>query len=251
MKNSRIAVWLKSPKILSVLSVLILTPLTALGQGGATPKTMPTADQFAGSYKGTAKFPTGEKGLTLEIKAENGKLAGRLVADKAEYLLSSSELVDGKLTIKFVSSGAPSVLVLQRKDEKLVGEWKTGAETRAVELSKVIPAVETAAKPATEAAAADPLSGEWEAAADVQGQAFPFELSLKVEGDKVTGTSSSQLGNSNVSSGSWKDGKLALVLESANGQIALLATMIDGKLVGDFDYSGQLSGKWIAAKKKP
>jgi hypothetical protein len=250
MKNSRIPAWLKTPGILAAL-VLILTPLASLGQGNAAPKT-PTADQFVGSYKGTAKFATGEKDLTLDIKAENGKLSGRLVAEKAEYLLSSSEVIDGKLTIKFVSSGTPSMLVLQQKDDKLVGEWKTGAEARAVELKKVTAAVESAtAKPATDAAATDPVSGEWEAAADVQGQAFPFALTLKVEGDKVTGTSSSQLGSSNVTSGSWKDGKLALVLESANGQIALIATMVDGKLVGDFDYSGQLSGKWIAARKKP
>jgi hypothetical protein len=27
--------------------------------------------------------------------------------------------------------------------------------------------------------------------------------------------------------------------------------MVDGKLVGDFDYNGQLQGKWVATKKKP
>jgi hypothetical protein len=44
---------------------------------------------------------------------------------------------------------------------------------------------------------------------------------------------------------------LAVVLDSANGQVALVGTMVDGKLVGDFDYNGQLQGKWVATKKKP
>ena len=38
-------------------------------------------------------------------------------------------------------------------------------------------------------------------------------LTLKVDGEKVTGSSSSQLGTSPITSGTWKDGKLAIVLE--------------------------------------
>jgi len=96
----------------------------------------------------------------------------------------------------------------------------------------------------------DEISGEWDAAADAQGQAFPFTLSLKQDGETVTGTSHSELGTSSVSTGTWKDGKLVLLLDSANGQIALVATMTDGKLTGDYDYAGQMQGKWIATKKK-
>jgi hypothetical protein len=59
------------------------------------------------------------------------------------------------------------------------------------------------------------------------------------------------LGTSTITSGSWKDGKLVFVLDSANGQIGMVATIVDGKLVGDFDLSGQMTGKWAAIKKKP
>jgi len=183
------------------------------------------------------------------------KIWGRLIRQKGEEPLTSGEVVVSKLTIKLGSGSGANQLVLQLRDDKAVGEWKTGGQTGAVEFRKVLPATEATAaevaKPATEPTTTEALSGEWDAAADVQGQAFPFALSLKVEGDKVTGESSSQLGTSTISSGSWKDGKLALLLEGSNGQIALIATMVDGKLVGDFDYAGQLSGKWVAAKKKP
>jgi hypothetical protein len=231
--------------------LLLLSPLSLLAQGGSSAAKPASADQFAGIYKGSAKLPAGVMTLTLEIKSENGKLSGRLLAEKTEHPFSLTELVDGKLTIKFVSANAPVALVLWPKDDKLVGEWKSGAEAVPVEFTRVPSTTESSAADAKKPAAAELLSGEWDAAADAQGQAFPFTLILKVDGEKVTGSSSSQLGESTISTGSWKDGKLAVILESANGQIALIATLVDGKLVGDYDYSGQLQGKWVAAKKKP
>ena len=101
-----------------------------------------------------------------------------------------------------------------------------------------------------EAVTTESINGDWDAVADAQGQPFPFTLTLKIDGDKVTGSSTSQLGTSPITSGSWKDGKLAVVLEGGAGQIALMATMIEGKLSGDYDFAGQLSGKWVAIKKK-
>lgn len=234
---------------LAALFVLLMLPLVLFAQPGAAKPV--TADQFAGNFKGTAKDPAGAILLTLEIKSENGKISGRLIAPKNEQAFTSSELADGKLTAKFGSGDTAGTLVLQPRDSKLVGDWKAGGQTRAVEFEKV-PAVPALAevKKAPDAAASE-LSGEWDAAADVQGQAFPFTLTLKVDGEKVTGSSSSQLGESTMSSGVWKDGKLAVVLEGSNGQVALIGTIVDGKLVGDFDYAGQLQGKWVATKKKP
>jgi hypothetical protein len=38
-------------------------------------------------------------------------------------------------------------------------------------------------------------------------------------------------------------------LEGANGTIALTAAIVEGKLSGEFDYAGQMQGKWVAVKK--
>jgi hypothetical protein len=70
-----------------------------------------------------------------------------------------------------------------------------------------------------------------------------------VDGEKVTGSSSSQLGEATISSGSWKDGRLSFQLDGSSGAIVMSATLIEGKLSGEFDYSGQLQGKWVAIKK--
>jgi len=71
---------------------------------------------------------------------------------------------------------------------------------------------------------------------------------LKVEGETVTGSSSSQLGEAAVK-GTWKDGKLVFQADGQNGTINMSATVIDGKLSGEYDYAGQLQGKWVAVRK--
>ena len=60
--------------------LLLLTPLALCAQGGASTTKLPTADQFAGNYKGPAKDPAGPIVLTVEIKSENGKISGLLHA---------------------------------------------------------------------------------------------------------------------------------------------------------------------------
>ncbi len=219
----------------TLLVLLLLSPLALFAQ----PQT-PTADQFAGNYKGTAKMGSGEMNMTLEIKSANGKLSGRVVAGETEYQIMSGEITGGKLTLKLGTTN-PASLVLQQREDKLVGDWISGAQKGTVELKKI----------AAEPSMAEFLTGQWDATADANGQPFPFSLTLKVDGEKVTGSSTSELGTSNISTGTWKDGKLVFVLDSTNGQIGMVATIVDGKLVGDFDYAGQMTGKWAAVKKKP
>jgi hypothetical protein len=230
LSNSQ--VWLK----FLCLAILILpSSLAVMAQGKD-----PGADQFVGHYKGTVKRASGQTDVTIDIKSADGKFSGRAVTAEGEYPISSGEIAGGKLTLKLGAPAEGALLTLQKGEDKLVGEWVRGADKGTVELKKA----------AAEVFTAEMLNGEWEAVADAQGQPFPFLLTLKVDGEKVSGTSSSQLGTSNISSGSWKDGKLAIVLEGSAGQIAMGATMIEGKLSGEFDFAGQLSGKWVAIKKK-
>lgn len=191
---------------------------------------------WAGKYEGTAKAPNSEIALKLDLTEEAGKYSGQITSPNGVYKIVSAQMADGVLTLEAEGNGAKGKMVLRQKGDMLAGDFITGENKGAVEFKKVT--------------AVDEISGEWDAVADAQGQAFPFTLILKLDGEKVTGSSSSQLGTSNVSTGTWKDGKLAVLLDSGTGQIALIGTMIDGKLSGDYDYAGQLQGKWVAIRKK-
>lgn len=197
-------------------------------------------DNLAGMYEGTVKTP--DERVALELKTEGGKISGRLHNGQSWLDISEAALKDGSLSLSF---GKDASLTANVDGDKLVGEWRQGTAKRAIELKRV---AANAAAPAAAAPAAD-LNGQWEAVADANGQPFQFLLTLKIEGDKVSGGSSSQLGEASIKEGSWKDGKLAFSLENHNGVIVMSATVIEGKLAGEFDYAGQLQGRWVAVKK--
>jgi hypothetical protein len=186
--------------------------------------------------------------VSLELKSEGGKISGRAMHGPKTIEITEAKLENGTLTLRFDKDHG---FVGKIDGDKLVGEVNDGPQKFPLELKKVMPAAAAApaAAPAAAAPAADNLNGQWDAIADANGQPFPFLLTLKVEGDKVTGSSSSQLGDSVVKDGSWKDGKLAFQLEGQNGTISMSATVIEGKLSGEFDYAGQLQGKWVAQRK--
>ena len=218
----------------------LLGSLVAFAQG--TP-------DLSGTYEGMVKRPgaTTEEKVSLELKSEGGKITGRATHGTKSVDVTDGKLENGTLTLSF---GKDAKFVAKVDGDKLVGEAMDGAQKMPIELKKVTPAAATpaAAAPAT-APAAFNLNGQWDAVADANGQPFPFLLTLKVEGENVSGNSSSQLGDASIKSGSWKDGKLSIQLEGANGTISLSAAVVEGKLSGEFDYAGQLQGRWVAVKK--
>ena len=215
---------------------LLLVPFVAIGQPSTGAGQNPQAS-FGGKYEGTFKDENGgEKKVTLNLMEESGKYSGTLTTPNGSFKILKGQTANGTLTLDIEKPGGSSGPMSFRKNgEGLTATFSEAGKSMTVEFKK---------------AAADEISGEWDAVADAQGQAVPFVLALKVEGDKVTGSSNSQLGTANISNGTWKDGKLSIVLEGGSGQITMVATIVDGKLTGDFDFAGQMSGKWVAQKKK-
>jgi hypothetical protein len=192
---------------------------------------------------------TAEEKVTLALKNDAGKITGRVQHGTMSADVTEGKLENGSLTLSF---GKDAKFVGKLDGDKLIGEAVHGTEKVPLELKKVTAAAATVT-PETPTVAvgrgAIDLNGQWDAVADANGQPFPFLLTLKIDGDKVSGNSSSQLGEATIKDGTWKDGKLVFSLEGANGTIALTAAIVEGKLSGEFDYAGQMQGKWVAVKK--
>lgn len=223
-------------RLIALIAIVGSIGVAAYGQSAAAAG----ADTLSGRYEGTAKSEGAEAPVTLDIKREGDRITGRAVSRDTVAEIAEATFSEGTLTVKFVEG--KGLLTAKVDGDKIIGDWVNGARKGTVELKKV---TTVAAESGSEN-----LSGEWDAIADANGQPFPFLLTLKVDGDKVSGGSSSQLGDSPISSGSWKDGQLSFTLDSANGAISMTATVIEGKLSGMFDYAGQLQGKWVAVRKK-
>jgi hypothetical protein len=219
-----------------LILTLLLGIVTAFAQATTT-------QDVSGTYEGMVKRPgaASEEKVSLELKSQGGKITGRATHGDMTAEVIDGKLENGTLTLNF---GKDAAFVAKVEGDKLIGQVVHGTEKTPMELKKVTPAAPVAAAPA-----AFNLNGEWDGVADASGQPFPFLLVLKVEGENVTGSSSSQLGDSTVKSGSWKDGKLAFQLEGQNGVISMSATVVEGKLSGEFDYAGQMQGRWVAVKK--
>jgi hypothetical protein len=203
-------------------------------------------DTLSGKYEGIVKAPgVADEKVWLELKNDAGKISGRLMKGETAIEIGEGSLTTSKLVLKLGAAAKDGTINATVDGDKITGDWLAGAAKRSVELKKV-PAAASAEAPAP---AAFNLNGEWDAVADAQGQPFPFLLVLKVEGETVTGSSSSQLGTSQVKNGTWKDGKLVFELEGQNGVISMVATVVEGKLSGEFDFAGQLQGKWVAQRK--
>lgn len=216
----------------------LLGSIVALAQG--TP-------DLSGTYEGMVKRPgSADEKISLELKNEGGKITGRSIHGNRTIEVTDGKLENGTLTLSF---GKDAKFIAKVDGDKLVGEASEADFKIPLELKKVTPAATPAAAAPAAAPGAFNLNGQWDAIADANGQPLPFSLTLKVDGENVSGGSSSQLGDATIKSGSWKDGRLSFQLEGQNGTITLTATVIEGKLSGEFDYAGQLQGKWVAAKK--
>lgn len=227
---------------------ILLTLTFLLGSIIAVAQTAPA--NIAGTYEGMVKRPgaTAEEKVSLVLKSDGGKITGRATHGTMTADSTDAKLENGTLTLNF---GKDAVMTVKVDGDKLVGEAVHGTEKIAVNLKKVTAAaaITPEAPTATAGRGTVDLNGQWEAVADANGQPFPFLLTLKIDGENVSGNSSSQLGEAQVKNGTWKDGRLAFQLEGSNGTIVMSATVIEGKLSGEFDYSGQLQGKWVAVKK--
>lgn len=220
----------------SVITLALATfsaSAAALAQPATNAKQDVGTSAFAGKYEGTVKNEAGEAKLTLEILEAAGKFSGALTTPRGVFKIVNGHVAEGVLTLEIERPGGGSgTWAVRQNGGNLTAAFSEAGKNLTVELMRITP---------------DQISGEWDAVADAQGQAFSFTLSLKLDGDKITGSSDSQLGHFNVVSGSWKDGKFAIVLD---GNVGLVATMIEGKLSGDYDFNGQSSGRWVAVRKK-
>jgi hypothetical protein len=211
------------------------------------------AADISGKYEGVAKSEAfGEIPLTVNLKNTNGKLSGTIETPQGPATITDGSYADGKVTLKFDAGGNEGIVTATLNGDKLVGKWELGGAGGTLELKKAggaAPAAPATAPSATASAAGDPISGDWDGSADAGGMTIPFTLKLKLEGNKVTGSSTSDQGTAAISNGKWDGNKLTFSLDTPQGAITMSGMVKEGKIDGDFDFAGQMTGKWQAKKK--
>ena len=251
---------MQSRKLTTPLLVAVLLALSAVASAASNRSTYQPSqakDNLSGKYEGVAKSDQlGDIPLTVEIKNDNGKLTGKIETPQGPAAITSGTYDNGKIVMKFDAGGNEGTVTATLDGDKITGKWELAGQGGGLELKRAAMvaggasgATGGAPKPAAPAAGGDPVTGEWDASADAGGTQFPFTLKLKLEGDKVTGSSDSAQGSAPLSKGTFVGDKLAFSLDTPNGAITFTGAVKDGKITGDFDFAGQMTGKWEAKKK--
>jgi hypothetical protein len=213
-------------------------------------------DKVSGNYKGVAKSDAmGDLPLTVKLVNTGGKLSGSIDTAQGSAAITGGTVDEatGAIKMTFDAGGTAGTVVATIKDGVITGKWDLGGMGGPLELKKdgAASAAPATAAPSAPAAggAAMAFGGDHDCTADVMGQAMPFTLKLKQEGDKITGESTSEQGTTPIAEGKVAGDKLTFSIDSPNGKIAFTSSMKDGKLVGKYDFAGQMTGDWSCKKK--
>jgi hypothetical protein len=255
-----------------MFAVLVTLVAAASSQAQTQPAAQPaqaaapsTPADVAGRYAGTFVAPDGPLPITAELKVESGVITGSIQAPTRAMSITGGGVTGEKFSLTIQMGGAAGSIAGSFKDGKFDGRWSQGVQGGAFTLARLGPggaaapgtagaaaeAAKPPAAPAPDSAATDPLTGDWDAILDAGGNQMPFLLSIKLDGEKVTGQLASDMGTAPFE-GTWTSGALSFAFSGPNGMaVSMSATIVDGKLAGTFSIAdGQMTGGWAAAKRK-
>ncbi len=217
----------------------------------------------SGRYKGIAKSEAmGDLPITVNLINTSGKLSGAIETAQGAAAITGGTIDEatGAVKMTFDAGGTEGTVVATFKDGVITGKWDLGGMGGPIELKKdgaaaatpaptPAPSTPAPSTPAPAGGATASLAGDFECSADVMGQAMPFTLKLKQEGDKITGESTSDQGTTAIANGKVVGNKLSFSIETPNGIVSFTSEFKDGKLVGKYDFAGQMTGDWSGKKK--
>jgi hypothetical protein len=231
----------------------------------STPQTPPTpatpaasaAPSIAGKWNLSVETQSGPNTSVLDLKLDGKKVTGTVSSQLGEAGVQG-EFGEGKLTFSIAFQGANGNFQLGfagalRDDGTLAGTMDIAGQ--GMQMPWKAERIKTD-EPKTEAKAvpSPSIAGKWNVVVTTQNGPNTSVLDVKVDGKKVTGTMSSQLGETPVA-GEFAEGKLtfAIAFQSANGPVQIAfagALKDDGTMAGTIDFAGQMQMPWTAERVK-
>jgi hypothetical protein len=195
--------------------------------------TVALVSSLAGEWDMTAQDPNGgERSIVLKFEVTGETISGTASANPLEQV----RFVEGVLTFRVNYEGRMYSLRATLKNGILAGGWesesgRTGSWT---------------ARKKPEA----PLAGIWQCRATAgETPDRAFTLNLKQSGHQVTGFGYSSRGEAAISRGSFKEGRLEIVIPTEEGEYTLMGALSQGRLRGEWKRSDNRAGAWEGEKK--
>jgi hypothetical protein len=132
--------------------------------------------------------------------------------------------------------------------DKLTGKWGPagGGEGGALSGSRKASGIPAAAPLASAVA----IDGVWSCVVSSPQGELPFELNVKSDGEKVTGTAGSAEGSIQIGNGKFSAGKLVFEVEYMGGTYRIEATVENAQLIGKWSEVGGSETGGFTGKRK-
>jgi hypothetical protein len=248
---------------MKTLNAILLTLALGAPATAQTPAASAAAPvDAAGTWDATFNTQQGAIPAQLKLRKDGAKLVGTINSQTGESPVQA-ELKDKTLSVWFTFNGQSGPIAIEMvgivDGDKAKGTMTAGgtmagdwAATRAKEAATT----ETAPSSSTAAAAAPPsLSGDWNLSVELPNMTANPGLTLKQDGDKLTGEYvSAQYGKFPVT-GTVKGRDVAFSFSMAIEGNAMAVTytgavQTDGSLKGSVNYGEMMDGTFVATKKK-
>jgi len=224
------------------------------------------APTVVGSWDITIETPQGARTMMLVIKQDGDKLMGVMKSPRGERPLDSVTLKGGDITMLMTINAQGQDLVVTYKGkvekEKMSGEadfggfangaWSAVPHKEGAAATPATPAPGPGVGSSTGSGSGD-ISGVWNVTVETPMGTGTPTLTLKQDGDKITGTYKGQLGESPVT-GTVKGNDVTLMYK-VSPQGEEITVTYTGKRTGADAMSGKAvygslgEGTWTAKKK--
>jgi hypothetical protein len=205
---------------------------TAERSAAAAPAAAAPAGGITGSWALVANTAQGDLQFTMDAKQDGEKVTGSLSSPRGSVDMQSGSMKDGRLQFDIDLGGNVYRVEATVAGDKVDGKWGPVGGGEGGTLSGTR---KGAAAPASGASAPAPaIDGTWDCVAITPAGDMPFELNVKSEGERVTGTAGSAEGSIQIGNGNFTSGKLSFEVEYMGGTYRIEA-VVEGTL---------LKGKW-------
>ena len=213
-------------------------------QAAASGSSALTLASLAGKYEGSAMSPDGPESFVADLKVDGGVVTGVITTTVRVITVKGGHVSGDRINLSVDLQGMPGSITGALKEGTFVGQWVFGEDSGSFTMKRT-----GATGPA---AGSDQLTGAWDAVLDMGGNQMPFSLSLKIDGQKVSGQVGSAERGMTPLEGTWVNGTLDFAFTMADGmRISMSATFADDKLTGTMKLGdGQMTGGWAASRRK-
>ncbi len=202
-------------------------------------------DSILGKWLGKAETPNGPIEIEFEFKQDGNLLTGTAALMQSTISLSAIKFEEPNLSVELAFGGNSYKMLGALKDGKFSGSWEQiGGDMKGTWIAERRPA------PIVATSAATGISGSWNTISVTPNGELALTLDLKQEGEKVSGTLTSEMGSAPIQAASFKENKLQFNVDLGGTVYRVEGNLLENAFDGKwYPSAGGEGGSWRATRR--